>query len=96
MRPRKRAQRPKGAEALTLAEAKKAAEPLKNEQAAIAASTLAEAREELADRRDDASAHGHRMAALSEKAWRPPKQRLAKTSNVNAIALRKTARTPTG
>ena len=34
---------------------------------AASAATLAEAREELADRRDDASAHGHRMAALSEK-----------------------------
>jgi len=31
------------------------------------AAKLAEAREELADRRDDASAHGHRMAALSSQ-----------------------------
>ena len=36
------------------------------EQAA-AAQALADVREELADRRDDASAHGHRMAALAEK-----------------------------
>ena len=33
----------------------------------LAAERLAEAREEQADRRDDASAHGHRMAALSDQ-----------------------------
>jgi chromosome segregation protein len=32
-----------------------------------AAAKLAEVREELADRRDDASAHGHRMAALASQ-----------------------------
>ena len=31
------------------------------------AEALAEAREELADRRDDASAHGHRMASLTSQ-----------------------------
>ncbi|ODT00046.1 MAG: chromosome segregation protein SMC [Erythrobacter sp. SCN 62-14] len=36
-------------------------------QQAETAHALAAARDELADRRDDASAHGHRMAALSEK-----------------------------
>ncbi len=36
-------------------------------QQAEAAHTLKDARDELADRRDDASAHGHRMAALAEK-----------------------------
>ncbi|WP_299193383.1 AAA family ATPase [uncultured Erythrobacter sp.] len=54
-----------GAEA-RVAAAKEAAEAAQKEQAE-AASKLAEAREELTDRRDDASAHGHRMAALSEK-----------------------------
>jgi chromosome segregation protein len=54
-----------GAEA-QVAEAHKAAQAAQSEQAAIAAE-LAAARDELADRRDDASAHGHRMAALSEK-----------------------------
>ena len=54
-----------GAEA-RVAEAHKAAQAAQKEQASIA-EELAEAREELADRRDDASAHGHRMAALSEK-----------------------------
>ncbi|MEM9085424.1 MAG: AAA family ATPase [Pseudomonadota bacterium] len=49
-----------------VAKAKHAAEAAEREQAVIAAD-LAAAREELADRRDDASAHGHRMAALSEK-----------------------------
>lgn len=49
-----------------VAKAKQAAEAAEREQAAIAAEVAA-AREELADRRDDASAHGHRMAALSEK-----------------------------
>ena len=33
----------------------------------LAAEGLAEMRDELADRRDDASAHGHRMAALSSQ-----------------------------
>ncbi|MCB2047063.1 MAG: chromosome segregation protein SMC [Novosphingobium sp.] len=37
------------------------------EAQALAAKALAEARDELADRRDDASAHGHRMAALSSQ-----------------------------
>ena len=46
--------------------AKVCVDQIQKEQAA-AAHTLSEAREELADRRDDASAHGHRMAALSEK-----------------------------
>ena len=34
---------------------------------ALAAKALADAREELADRRDDASAHGHRMTALTSQ-----------------------------
>jgi len=54
-----------GAEA-RVAEAQKAVEVLQAEQAA-AAHALSQARDELADRRDDASAHGHRMAALAEK-----------------------------
>ncbi|WP_285713021.1 chromosome segregation SMC family protein [Erythrobacter oryzae] len=54
-----------GAEA-RVAEAQKAVEVVQKEQAEAAAA-LAEARDELADRRDDASAHGHRMAALAEK-----------------------------
>lgn len=54
-----------GAEA-RVAEAQKAVEVVQAEQAA-AAHAVAEARDELADRRDDASAHGHRMAALAEK-----------------------------
>jgi len=54
-----------GAEA-RVAEAQKAAQVVQAEQAE-AAHALAEARDELADRRDDASAHGHRMAALAEK-----------------------------
>ncbi len=33
----------------------------------LAAEVIAEAREELTDRRDDASAHGHRMAALTSQ-----------------------------
>lgn len=41
-----------------------------------AAQALAKAREELADRRDDASAHGHRMAALSTQ-LEAAEQRLA-------------------
>jgi len=54
-----------GAEA-RVAEAQKAVEVVQKEQAEAAAA-LAAARDELADRRDDASAHGHRMAALAEK-----------------------------
>ncbi|MCM0001429.1 MAG: AAA family ATPase, partial [Erythrobacter sp.] len=54
-----------GAEA-RVAEAQKAVEVVQAEQAE-AAHALAAARDELADRRDDASAHGHRMAALAEK-----------------------------
>jgi len=49
-----------------VAEAQKAAQAAQKEQAQIAIE-LSAAREELTDRRDDASAHGHRMAALSEK-----------------------------
>ncbi|MEM9501451.1 MAG: AAA family ATPase [Pseudomonadota bacterium] len=49
-----------------VATAKQAVDAAQKEQAALA-TKLAEAREELADRRDDATAHGHRMAALSEK-----------------------------
>ncbi|NNC60399.1 MAG: chromosome segregation protein, partial [Erythrobacter sp.] len=41
-----------------------------------AAETLSEAREEQADRRDDASAHGHRMAALTSQ-LEAAEQRLA-------------------
>ncbi|HEU4820837.1 MAG TPA: AAA family ATPase, partial [Qipengyuania sp.] len=41
-----------------------------------AAQALAEARDELADRRDDASAHGHRMAALTTQ-LEAAEQRLA-------------------
>jgi len=55
----------KGAEA-RVAEAKAAAVAAQRAQA-DAAAALGEARDILADRRDDASAHGHRMAALSEK-----------------------------
>jgi len=44
--------------------AQKAAQEAQKQQALLA-EKLHEAREELADRRDDASAHGHRMAALS-------------------------------
>jgi len=47
-------------------EAKRAADEAQQEQHAAAAA-IAEAREELADRRDDASAHGHRMAALTSQ-----------------------------
>ena len=45
-------------------QAQQAAQEAHKAQQALAAK-LAEAREELADRRDDASAHGHRMASLS-------------------------------
>ena len=56
------------AEAATaqVTEAQAAVEVAQAEQA-DAAQALSAARDELADRRDDASAHGHRMAALSEK-----------------------------
>ncbi|ANU07543.1 chromosome segregation protein SMC [Paraurantiacibacter namhicola] len=47
-----------------VAAAKAAADEAQKAQHGLAAK-LAEAREELADRRDDASAHGHRMAALT-------------------------------
>ncbi|MEP3421937.1 MAG: AAA family ATPase [Erythrobacter sp.] len=49
-----------------VAEAKDKAEAAQKAQAE-AAMRHQDARDELADRRDDASAHGHRMAALSEK-----------------------------
>ncbi len=49
-----------------VAEVQGAVEVAQKEQAA-AAQALSGAREEHADRRDDASAHGHRMAALAEK-----------------------------
>jgi len=42
----------------------------------VLSETLAQAREELADRRDDASAHGHRMASLSSQ-LEAAEQRLA-------------------
>jgi len=54
-----------GAEA-RVAEASAAARTAQETQAA-AAQALAVARDGLADRRDDASAHGHRMAALSSQ-----------------------------
>ena len=47
-------------------DAKTAADEAQKVQHAAAAQ-LAEARDELADRRDDASAHGHRMAALTSQ-----------------------------
>ncbi|HKX79984.1 MAG TPA: AAA family ATPase, partial [Novosphingobium sp.] len=49
-----------------VAEAQGAAKASQDAQGRLALS-LAQAREELADRRDDASAHGHRMAALSSQ-----------------------------
>ena len=52
-----------GAEARVEA-AKQAADAAQKAQGLLAGK-LAEARDELADRRDDASAHGHRMAALT-------------------------------
>ncbi|MGD9664418.1 MAG: chromosome segregation SMC family protein, partial [Novosphingobium sp.] len=42
----------------------------------LAAGTLTQARDEMADRRDDASAHGHRMAALTSQ-LEAAEQRLA-------------------
>lgn len=50
----------------TVARAQAAAQEAQRAQAALAES-LHELRDELADRRDDASAHGHRMAALSSQ-----------------------------
>ena len=55
--------------------AKVAADNAQKAQAAAAVS-LAKAREELADRRDDASAHGHRMATLTTQ-LEAAEQRLA-------------------
>ena len=49
-----------------VADAKAAADEAQKVQHAAAA-RLAEARDELADRRDDASAHGHRMASLTSQ-----------------------------
>ncbi|MEL7190275.1 MAG: chromosome segregation protein, partial [Pseudomonadota bacterium] len=49
-----------------VAEAQKAVDNAQAEQSRLAIE-LSEARETLTDRRDDASAHGHRMAALTEK-----------------------------
>ncbi|MEM6858389.1 MAG: AAA family ATPase [Pseudomonadota bacterium] len=49
-----------------VARANKEAQAAQRAQAEVA-KDLAAARDELADRRDDASAHGHRMTALSEK-----------------------------
>ncbi|MEM6267197.1 MAG: AAA family ATPase, partial [Pseudomonadota bacterium] len=49
-----------------VAQAQKAMDETQAEQARLAGD-LARARDELADRRDDASAHGHRMATLAEK-----------------------------
>lgn len=63
-----------GAEA-RVAEAKEASDAAQKAQNA-AAIALNEAREELADRRDDASAHGHRMAALTSQ-LEAAEQRLA-------------------
>ncbi|WJY18819.1 chromosome segregation protein SMC [Alteriqipengyuania flavescens] len=58
-----------------VAEAKARADGAQKAQQA-AAIALAEAREEVADRRDDASAHGHRMAALTSQ-LEAAEQRLA-------------------
>ncbi|WP_336986086.1 chromosome segregation SMC family protein [Altererythrobacter aquiaggeris] len=58
-----------------VAEAKAATDIAQKEQA-TAAQKLGRARDELADRRDDASAHGHRMAALTGK-LEAAEQRLA-------------------
>ena len=63
-----------GAEARVTAAQQAAAEAQKAQHAA--AELLAEARDELADRRDDASAHGHRMAALASQ-LEAAEQRLA-------------------
>ena len=56
-------------------EAQEAAKVAQKQQHALAAK-LAELRDEQADRRDDASAHGHRMAALSSQ-LEAAQQRLA-------------------
>ena len=56
-------------------EAQKAADDAQKAQR-IAAEALTEAREEQADRRDDATAHGHRMAALATQ-LEAAEQRLA-------------------
>jgi len=58
-----------------VAAAKAAADEAQKSQAALAGK-LAEVRDELADRRDDASAHGHRMAALTSQ-LEAAEQRLA-------------------
>ncbi|WP_427969886.1 AAA family ATPase [Altererythrobacter sp.] len=58
-----------------VATAKQAADEAQKAQH-TAAAALAEAREELTDRRDDASAHGHRMAALTSQ-LEAAEQRLA-------------------
>jgi chromosome segregation protein len=64
----------KGAETRVTAAQSFAQEAQQAQQAL--ASKLAEAREELADRRDDSSAHGHRMASLSSQ-LEAAEQRLA-------------------
>ena len=58
-----------------VAEAQAAAKAAQDAQHAAAAA-LAQARDELADRRDDASAHGHRMATLTSQ-LEAAQQRLA-------------------
>ena len=58
-----------------VAEAQEAAHEAQKAQR-VAAEKLAEAREEQADRRDDANAHGHRMAALASQ-LEAAEQRLA-------------------
>ena len=64
----------RGADAL-VAQAQDAAKVAQAEQLALS-HKLADLREELADRRDDASAHGHRMAALASQ-LEAAQQRLA-------------------
>ncbi|GMM92849.1 chromosome segregation SMC family protein [Qipengyuania sp. MTN3-11] len=64
----------RGAETAVAEAQKSASEAQKGQQAAAIALNLA--REELADRRDDASAHGHRMAALGTQ-LEAAEQRLA-------------------
>ncbi|MDE1915200.1 MAG: chromosome segregation protein SMC [Sphingomonadales bacterium] len=56
---------------------------LAQSQQAQAAAALAKAREELTDRRDDASAHGHHMAGLSTR-LEAAQQRLADLSRQHA------------
>ncbi|MCX7863791.1 MAG: chromosome segregation protein SMC [Novosphingobium sp.] len=65
-----------------VAAAQLAAKSAQEAQAAMAA-RLARARDELADRRDDASAHGHRMAALASQ-LDAAEQRLADLSRQQA------------